>query len=341
MYAGTVPGTRTGTVVGILDLNMPSTDAGAVMPLVPSQAQKQQQKLFQIQVHDLEDQNADLEARAAAAELRVTELEVQRDEIEREYQLKSEAAYKERAAREAQLKEAAAQNDIEWQHMMEKEQRERAVIEEMRSSLAVRVEELKASTSKLQEQYEAEANQRILLLDKLSETESKLATALADKRGLENISERSERQWKEMLDVQVQGLTHERSALEARLEATESKLAKAIEQRDAEAASVISLRERLAAAQAEGVSLHDRLRQAEALLGEAREVAASERAKLDEKLAAAVAAREDADKRREAALTELATLQAQVVSLSSERSSALAAQVSLVNEPLIECDSRQ
>jgi predicted nucleic acid-binding Zn-ribbon protein len=135
-----------------------------------------------------------------------------------------------------------------------------------------------------------------------------------------------------MLDVQVQGLTHERSALEARLEATESKLAKAVEQRDAEAASVISLRERLAAAQAEGVSLHDRLRQAEALLLEAREAAASERAKLDEKLAAAVAAREDADKRREAALTELVTLQAQVVSLSSDRSSALAAQVSLVNE---------
>ena len=92
------------------------------------------------------------------------------------------------------------------------------------------------------------------------------------------------------------------------------------------------MRERLAAAQAEGVSLHDRLRQAEALLLEAREAAASERAKLDEKLAAAVAAREDADKRREAALTELVTLQAQVVSLSSDRSSALAAQVSLVNE---------
>ena len=41
---------------------------------------------------------------------------------------------------------------------------------------------------------------------------------------------------------------------------------------------------------------------------------------------------EQSDKRREAALTELVTLQAQVVSLSSDRSSALAAQVSLVNE---------
>ena len=167
----------------------------------------------------------------------------------------------------------------------------------------------------------------------------RLSPAQADKRGLEVLGEQNEKQWKEMLAVQVANFGQERGALEARFGEAETRLASVVEQRDAEAASAVGLRERLAAIEREGLNLGERLGVAGSRLAEGKAHFAVEKAQLDAHLTSAAAARDEAVRLREATLAELSQLQAAHVAISAEKASAVPACHSIGIRVPFECRS--
>ena len=296
------------------------TGGDALMPMIPSQAQKQQQKReaeisawMDEQAEEFEAERLALTSRAESAELQCAALEAKIAEDAADHRAHLEALHADMQTKLADMKEASGEKAHEAERRDREAAENRATLENDKSEQAARIAELGAKLSKLESQVPQLEARVAAEVERAGGLEAKLAQAHAERRGVEALAQQNEKQWQSMLTMQVNVLTQERTALEARLASTEAKVLAGAEQRDAEAAKIPPLQGKLATTLAELNAASERILLLERELKQERETWPA-------RLEAAEGARGAAVAQREAALADMQPLHAQLVKLTAEHS---------------------
>ena len=161
----------------------------AEFPLIPSQAQKLQQKrqkeqaaYYEAQIAELEEEHQSLQTRCAAAEERCTALEHQREESEQSFEEQFDAIKMESDARIKALEDTLRMREKEVAREALRQKEARSALESKQSALVARVAALNARL----QQYEVQVP---TLQGTISSLEAKLAQAEAERRGVEALAE--------------------------------------------------------------------------------------------------------------------------------------------------------